>query len=86
MQANFEISMMGELTYFLGLQIKQCKSGTYLNQAKCTLELFKRFDISHSKHFDTPMSPSLKLDSNPNGKKVDVTLYRGIRKLTIPYY
>ena len=69
---------MGELIYFLKLQIKQCKSGTFLNQAKYTLKLLKRFDVSNSKPFDTPISLSLKLDSNPNGRKVDVTLYRGM--------
>ena len=72
------MSMMGELTYFLGLQIKQCKSGTFLNQAKYTFELLKRFDVSNSKPFGTPMSPSLKLDSDQNDKKVDMTLYRGM--------
>ena len=68
MQGEFEMSMMGELTYFLGLQIKQCKSGTFLNQAKYTSELLKRFDVSNSKPFGTLMSPSLKLDSNQNSK------------------
>ena len=70
------MSMMGELTYFLGLQIKQCDNGKFLNQAKYTLELLKGFDVSNSKAFTTLMSPSLKLDSNSNGKKVDVTLYK----------
>ena len=74
MQGEFEMSMMGKLTCFLRLQIKQCKSGTFLNQAKFISELLKRFDVSNSKSFGTPMSTSLKLDSNPNNKKVDVTL------------
>ena len=78
MQGEFEMSMMGELIYFLRLQIKQCKNGTFLNQAKYTLELLKRFDVSNSKPFTTPMNPSLELDSNPNDKKMDVTLYRGM--------
>ena len=69
MKGEFEMSMMGELTYFLWLQIKQCKNRTFLNQAKYTLELLKRFDVSNFKPFATSMSPSLKLDSNPNGKK-----------------
>ena len=77
-QSEFKMSMIGELTYFLGLQIKQCNIGTFLNQDKYTLELLKRFDMSNSKPFATPMSPSLKLDSYPNGKKVDVTLYKGM--------
>ena len=78
MQGEVEMSMIGELTYFLGLQINQCMNGTFFNQAKYTLELLKRFVVFSSKLFSTPMSPSLKLDSNPNGKKVDVTLYRGM--------
>ena len=69
---------MGELTYFLRLQIKQYKNGTFLNQANYTLELLKRFDVSNSKPFATPMSPSLKLDSNPNAKKVVATHFRGM--------
>ena len=68
MQGEFKMSMTGELTYFLGLQIKQCNNGTFLNQAKYTLELLKRFDVSISNPFTTSMSFSLKLDSNPNGK------------------
>ena len=58
--------------------MKQCKSGTFLNQAKCTSKLLKWFDVSNSKPFGSPMSPSLKLDSNLDGKKVDVTLYKGM--------
>ena len=70
--------MIGELTYFLGLQIKQCKSGTFLNQAQYTLELLKRFDVSNSKPFSALVSLSFKLDFDTNGKKVDVTLYKGM--------
>ena len=73
MQGEFEMSMIGELTYFLTLQIKQYKSGTFPNQVKYTLELLKWFNVSNSKPLGTFISLSLKLDSNPNGKKVDVT-------------
>ena len=78
MQGEFEMLIIGELTYFLGLQIKQCKCETFLTQAKYTSELLKRFDVSNFKPFGTLISPLLKLDSNLNGKKVDVTLYRGM--------
>ena len=70
------MSMIGELTYFLGLQIKLYKSETFLNYAKYTLELLKQFDVSNSKPFSTSMSPTLKLDFDPNGKKVDVMPYK----------
>ena len=74
MQCEFKMSIIGELTYFLRLQIKQCKSGTFLNQAKYIRELHKKFDVSNSKPFGTPMSPLIKLDFDPNGKKVDVMI------------
>ncbi|KAK2970713.1 hypothetical protein RJ640_015138 [Escallonia rubra] len=76
-QEEFEMSMMGELTLFLGLQIKQSKDGIFINQAKYTKELLKRFDMETSNTFDTPMSSSLKLDKNEKGKDVDIKRYRG---------
>ena len=50
MQSEFEMSMMGELNYFLGLQIKQTKEGIFVNQAKYCKELIKRFDMESSRH------------------------------------
>ncbi|KAK2993742.1 hypothetical protein RJ640_018363 [Escallonia rubra] len=75
---EFEMSMMGELTFFLGLQIKQSKDGIFINQAKYTKELLKRFDMEASNAFDTPMSSSLKLDKDEKGKDVDIKRYRGM--------
>ncbi|KAK2989531.1 hypothetical protein RJ640_016655 [Escallonia rubra] len=76
MSKEFEMSMMGELTFFLGLQIKQSKDGIFINQAKYTKELLKRFDMEASNAFDTPMSSSLKLDKDEKGKDVDIKRYR----------
>ena len=45
MQGEFEMSMMGELTFFLGLQIKQMNEGIFINQAKYTKELLKKFGM-----------------------------------------
>ncbi|KAK2977317.1 hypothetical protein RJ640_014216 [Escallonia rubra] len=70
------MSMMGELTFFLGLQIKQSKDGIFINQAKYTKELLKRFDMEASNAFDTLMSSSLKLDKDEKGKDVDIKRYR----------
>ncbi|KAK2993369.1 hypothetical protein RJ640_008970 [Escallonia rubra] len=75
---EFEMSMMGELTFFLGLQIKQSKDGIFINQAKYTKELLKRFDMEASNAFDTPMSSSLKIDKDEKGKDVDIKRYRGM--------
>ncbi|KAK2993512.1 hypothetical protein RJ640_025522 [Escallonia rubra] len=78
MSNEFEMSMMGELTFFLGLQIKQSKDGIFINQAKYTKELLKRFDMEASNAFDTPTSSLLKLDKDEKGKDVDIKRYRGL--------
>ena len=49
MQSEFEMSMMGELNFFLGLQIKQTKNGIFISQAKYCTELLKRFGMKNSK-------------------------------------
>ena len=78
MQGEFEMSMMGELNYFLGLQIKQGKDGTFINQAKYTKELIKKLKMKNAKPYNTPMSSSIKLDKDEKGKNVDEKLYRGM--------
>ncbi|RVW45577.1 hypothetical protein CK203_092097 [Vitis vinifera] len=62
MHSEFEMSMMGELNFFLGLQIKQLKEGTFINQAKYIKDLLKRFNMEEAKVMKTPMSSSIKLD------------------------
>ena len=78
MQGEFEMSMMGELTFFLGLQIKQTKEGISITQSKYTKELLKRFGMENSKVIGTPMSPSCKLDKDEGGKNIDLKFYRGM--------
>ena len=78
MQDEFEMSMMGELKFFLGLQIKQTNGGIFLNQSKYVKNLLKRFGLENAKAFGTLMSPSIKLDKDEKGNLVDVKLYRGM--------
>ena len=78
MQGEFEMSMMGELTFFLGLQVKQAKEGTFINQAKYIKDLLKRFGMESSKLYTTPMSTLTKLDKHEGGKCVDSKLYRSM--------
>ena len=78
MQSEFEMSMMGELNFFLGLQIKQTKEGISINQAKYTREILKKFGMETTKPIGTPMSSSCKLDKDECGKSVDQKLYRGM--------
>ena len=72
------MSMMGELNYFLGLQVKQTKEGTFINQAKYVKDLLKRFGMDEIKPTSTPMSTSTRLDKDEGGKSVDTKLYRSM--------
>jgi hypothetical protein len=78
MQNEFEMSMMKELNFFLGLQIKQTKDGIFINQSKHVKDLLKRFGMENAKAIGTPMSPSTKLDKDEKGKPVDVKLCQGM--------
>ena len=78
MQGKFEISMIGELKYFLGLQIKQQKDGIFIHQEKYAKDLLKRFDMDNAKSISTPMHPSQVLEANEDGHKVSDKLYRGM--------
>ncbi|XP_059279508.1 secreted RxLR effector protein 161-like [Lycium ferocissimum] len=72
------MSMMGELTFFLGLQIKQSTKDTFISQTKYTKELIKKFGLEKAKAFGTPMSPSTCLETDVPGKDVDEKIYRGM--------
>ncbi|GKC58341.1 retrovirus-related pol polyprotein from transposon TNT 1-94, partial [Tanacetum coccineum] len=61
MHDEFEMSMMGELNLFLGLQIKQMEDGIFFNQSKYIKEILKKFGLDDSKPMKTPMSPDMKL-------------------------
>jgi len=78
MTNEFEMSMMGELNYFLGLQVKQMDKGTFVSQHKYCKELLKRFEMENSKEMATPMSTSEHLDKDEKGKEVDIKKYRGM--------
>ncbi|RVW44595.1 hypothetical protein CK203_104477 [Vitis vinifera] len=78
MHSEFEMRMMGELNFFLGLQIKQLKEGTFINQAKYIRDLLKRFNMEEAKTIKTPMNSSIKPDKDEKGKSIDSTMYRGM--------
>ena len=78
MCSEFEMSLMGELNYFLGLQVHLLKNGIYLHQNKYTKDLLSKFKMSDSKPSSTPMSSTLSLDKDRNGKKVNQKEYRGM--------
>ncbi|GJT02037.1 retrovirus-related pol polyprotein from transposon TNT 1-94 [Tanacetum coccineum] len=78
MHDEFEMSMMGELNFFLGLQIKQLEDGIFFNQSKYIKEMLKKFRLEDSKPMKTPMSTETKLTKDVEGESVDNTKYRGM--------
>ncbi|KAK6163564.1 hypothetical protein DH2020_000428 [Rehmannia glutinosa] len=78
MQGKFEMSMMGELTFFLGLQVKQLKDGTFISQTKYTRDLMKKFGMKEKSSVKIPMNTSVKMDMDVDGKAVDQTRYRAL--------
>jgi hypothetical protein len=68
--------MMGELTFFLGFEIKQLKDGTFISQTKYIKDMLKKFDMENAKLIKTPMSTQGHLDLNEDGKTVDQKVYR----------
>ena len=77
MASEFEMSMIGELSYFLGPQIKQMKNGTFVSQDKCIKDMLKKFVMDDAKAICTPMGTNGSLDS-ASGNMVDQKIYRSM--------
>ncbi|GJV84794.1 retrovirus-related pol polyprotein from transposon TNT 1-94 [Tanacetum coccineum] len=78
MHDEFEMSMMGELNFFFGLQIKQMEDVIFFNQSKYMKEMLKKFGLEESKPMKTPMSSDTKLIKDEECESVDSTKYHGI--------
>ncbi|KAJ9567184.1 hypothetical protein OSB04_003150 [Centaurea solstitialis] len=78
MKSQFKMSMMGELTFFLGLQVRQRPDGIFINQAKYVQDLLKRFDFGGSNSAATPMPRNFQISADTSGKPVDQKTYRAI--------
>ncbi|GAU41423.1 hypothetical protein TSUD_26030 [Trifolium subterraneum] len=76
--SEFEMSMMGELGFFLGLQIKQQEDGIFISQEKYVNDLLKKYKMNEAKIMSTPMHPSTSLDKDEKGKDVSEKEYRGM--------
>jgi hypothetical protein len=72
------MSMMGEPTLFLGIQVKQMKQGTFVHQAKYTNDLMKKFNIMELKPVSTPMSFDASLGPDEDGEAVNQREYRSL--------
>jgi hypothetical protein len=72
------MSMMGELTFFLCIQVRQTKQGTFMHQAKYTKDLMKKFNMAELKPVSTPMSSAASLGPDEDGEAVDQREYRSM--------
>jgi hypothetical protein len=75
---KFETSMMGELKYFIGFQIKQFQDGTFINQTKYIQDILKKFGMKDGKPIKTPMGTNGHLDLDMGGKSIDQKVYRSM--------
>ncbi|GKB13134.1 retrovirus-related pol polyprotein from transposon TNT 1-94 [Tanacetum coccineum] len=78
MCSKFKMSMMGKISFFLGLQIFQNPRGIFINQSKYALESLKKYGFDSCDPVDTPMVEKSKLDEDKEGKAVDPSHYRGM--------
>nr|GEV26401.1 retrovirus-related Pol polyprotein from transposon TNT 1-94 [Tanacetum cinerariifolium] len=78
MYSKFKMSMMGKISFFLGLQISQSPRGIFINQFKYALESLKKYGFESCDPVDTPMVEKSKLDEDKDGKAVDPSHYRGM--------
>ncbi|GJS99789.1 retrovirus-related pol polyprotein from transposon TNT 1-94 [Tanacetum coccineum] len=76
MHSRFEMSLMGEMKFFLGLQIHQSPKGIFINQAKYALEIMKKHNMDNCHTIGTPLATKPKLDIDLSGEPIDITDYR----------
>ncbi|GJY04248.1 putative ribonuclease H-like domain-containing protein [Tanacetum coccineum] len=78
MKSRFQMSSMGELTFFLGLQVKQKEDGIFITQDKYVAEILKKFDFASVKTFETLIETHKPLVKDEEAANVDVHLYRSM--------
>jgi hypothetical protein len=75
MKNEFQMSMRRELTFFLGIQVKQMKQGTFMYQAKYMKDLMKKFNMEELKPMSTPISTIASLGPDEDGEAIDQREY-----------
>jgi hypothetical protein len=76
MKDEFEMTDLGLMRYFLGIEVHQSKTGIFISQSKYAHEILKRFNMMNSKAAPTPVITGLKLSKEDKGSKVDPTLFK----------
>nr|GEU78415.1 copia protein [Tanacetum cinerariifolium] len=78
MKDKFQMSSMGELTFFLGLQVKQKQDGIFISQDKYVAEILRKFGLTDGKSTSTPIDTEKPLLKDSDGEDVDVHTYRSM--------
>jgi len=78
MHSKFEMSLVGELNYFLGLQVKQMQDTIFISQSKYAKNIVKKFGMDNGSHKRTPSATHLKLSKDEHGVVVDQSMYRSM--------
>jgi hypothetical protein len=78
MTQKFEMSMMGELKYFLGFQVKQLHEGTFISQTMYIQDILNKFGMKDAKPIKTPIGTNGHIDLDTGGKSVDQKVYRSM--------
>nr|GEZ88254.1 putative ribonuclease H-like domain-containing protein [Tanacetum cinerariifolium] len=76
MQSEFEMSSIGPITFFLGLQVDQRPDGIFIHQEKYVADILKKFDLDNSKLASTPFEPQKIREKNVPDEPISVHLYR----------
>ncbi|KAJ9557361.1 hypothetical protein OSB04_011975 [Centaurea solstitialis] len=78
MTEEFKMSMMSEINFFLGLQVRQFSDGIFINQSKYISDLLKKYDMSGCNSIGTPMATGNSLGPDHEGKDVELRNYRSM--------
>ncbi|GJY80882.1 putative ribonuclease H-like domain-containing protein [Tanacetum coccineum] len=78
MHEKFQMSSMGEITFFLGLQVQQKKDGIFISQDKYVVEILKKFGFIEVKAASTPMETQKPMLKDEDGEEVDVNMHRSM--------
>ncbi|KAJ9561389.1 hypothetical protein OSB04_006549 [Centaurea solstitialis] len=78
MTEEFKMSMMGEINFFLGMQVRQFSDGIFINQSKYIFDLLKKYDMSGCHSIGTPMATGNSIGPDQKGKDVDLRNYRSM--------
>ena len=76
MMKEFDMSDLGKMKYFLGIEVVQSGEGIFISQKKYVLEVLKRFGMEHSNSVQNPIIPGFKISTDENGVGVDSSLYK----------